>query len=37
MLGILQLSLSNNLILIFGLIFLIFGAGVKRAQFPFNA
>jgi len=36
-LGTLQLSLYNNLVLIYGLIFLIFGARVKRAQFPFNA
>jgi NADH:ubiquinone oxidoreductase subunit 5 (subunit L)/multisubunit Na+/H+ antiporter MnhA subunit len=36
-LGTLQLSLINNLILTYGLVFLILGAGVKRAQFPFNA
>jgi len=36
-LGVLQLSINTNLVLSYGLVFLLCGARVKRAQFPFNA
>lgn len=36
-LGILDLVIWNNLVVKWGLLFLIIGACVKRAQFPFNA
>ncbi len=36
-LGGFHLSIYNNLVLRYGLLLLIFGACVKRAQFPFNA
>ena len=36
-LGIIDLTLWNNLILKWGLLFLIFGSCVKSAQFPFNS
>ena len=36
-LGIVSIVMSTNLVLKWGLLFLVFGACVKRAQFPFNA
>ena len=35
--GILNMSLNRNLILCWGIVFLIIGSAVKRAQYPFNA
>lgn len=35
--GLIRIVMSTNLILLFGVLFLVLGSTVKRAQFPFNA
>jgi len=35
--GVLNLTITRNLVLKWGLVFLVIGACVKRAQFPFNS